>query len=61
MDGRYQIPATTPRPPMKRPPLERDGNVVRVRFDLRPMTDRAPATAWYHAAAIREDADHEPR
>lgn len=61
MDGRYQPRTTTSRSPLKRPPIERDGNIVRVRFDLRPMADRAPATAWYHAAAIREDANHEPR
>lgn len=61
MDGRYRPRTTTSRPPAVRPPIERDGNLVRLRFDLRPASDRTSTTAWYHAAAIREDADREPR
>ncbi len=55
MDGRYRPRATTTRPPTQRPPVEHDGNLVRLRFDRRPDPARIPTTAWYHAEAIRDE------
>ena len=55
MDGRYRPRTTTSRPPAQRPPIEHDGNLVRLRFDRRPDPACIPTTAWYHAEAIRDE------
>ncbi len=61
MDGRFRPRTTTSRPAAQRPVLERSGNLVRLRFDLRPDPARIPTTGWYHAEAIREEADLPPQ
>ena len=57
MDGRFQPRTRTSRPPSQRPPIETEGNVARLRFDLLSGPSRVPTRGWYHAEAIREDAD----
>ena len=60
MDGRFRPRTTTSRPSASRPPIERDGNLLRVRFDRRPDPARISTTGWYHAEAIKDDADNRP-
>ncbi len=59
MDGRFQ-PRTIPsRPAARRPPIDREGNLLRLRFGVRPAPVRIPATAWYHAEAVRQESEHD--
>ena len=61
MDGRFRPRTITPRPASRRPPIERSGNLVKLRFDLRPDPARISTTAWYHAEAIKDEAERHPR
>lgn len=59
MDGRFQ-PRTTPsRPARQRAPVEREGNLLRLRFGVRRDSVRIPTTAWYHAEAVRQETEHD--
>lgn len=60
MDGRFRPRTTTSRPIAQRPPVERSGNLIKISFGLRPDPIRIPTTGWYHAEAIRDEADRQP-
>ena len=59
MDGRFRPRTVTSRPATQRGPVERKGNVLRLRFGVRPDPVRVPTTAWYHAEAIRQETEHD--
>lgn len=57
MDDRVP-PRTVPaRRPAQRPVIERHGNLLKVTFSQRPAVASVPTTGWYHAEAIRDEAE----